>query len=77
MLSFSTYRSYAIYDYFFIAGQPIDKVDNFKYLGTICSSSLKWHENSDFINGKPRSRFYAFFPNLSNSAKPVSERPFY
>ena len=58
VLSFS--RSYAIYDYLFIAGQPIDKVDHFKYLGTIFSSSLKWHENSDCINGKLRSRFYAF-----------------
>ena len=60
VLSFS--RSYAIYDYLFIAGQPIDKVDHFRYLGTILStcSSLKWHENSDCINGKLRSRFYAF-----------------
>ena len=58
VLSFS--RSYAIYDYLFIAGQPIDKVDHFKYLGTIFSSNLKWHENSDCINGKLRSRFYAF-----------------
>ena len=58
VLSFS--RSYDIYDYLFIAGQPIDKVDHFKYLGTILSSSLKWHENSDCINGKLRSRFYAF-----------------
>ena len=27
---------------------------------SIFSSSLKWHENSDCINGKLRSRFYAF-----------------
>ena len=37
-----------------------DKVDHFKYLGTIFSSSLKWHENSDCISGKLCSRFYVF-----------------
>ena len=58
VLSFS--RTFAIYDYLFINGSVIDKVEHFKYLGTTFSNSLKWCENSNCLNSKIRSRFYAF-----------------
>jgi hypothetical protein len=58
VLSFS--RTHAIYDYLFINGSPIEKVEHFKYLGVIFSNSLKWHEHCTYINSKLRSRFYAF-----------------
>ena len=58
VVSFS--RTFGIYDYLFIDGSPIEKVEHFKYLGTIFSDNLKWHENTDCVNSKLRSRFYAF-----------------
>ena len=43
-----------------IDGKPIEKVECFKYLGTIFSDNLKWSDNSDYIFRKLKSRFYAF-----------------
>ena len=37
----SVSRTHAIYDYLFINGSPIEKVEHFKYLGVIFSNSLK------------------------------------
>ena len=53
-------KSCAIYDYVFINGNPIEKVESFKYLGTIFDNDLKWSSNTDYIYGKVKKRFYAF-----------------
>ena len=53
-------RTYAIYDYIFISGNPIERVSSFKYLGTFFDDNLKWQSNTDYIYGKLRQRFYAF-----------------
>ena len=58
VVSFS--RTYSIYDYLFINGSPIERVDTFKYLGTFFDSNLKWQSNTDYIYGKLKQRFYAF-----------------
>ena len=42
-------------------GKDIEKVNNFKYLGTYFSNDLKWHTNTDYIYSKLKSRFYAFY----------------
>ena len=49
-----------MYDYLFINGNIIDRVDHFKYLGTVFSHDLKWHANSEVLYNKIRMRFYAF-----------------
>ena len=61
VVSFS--RIFGIYVYLFIDECPIEKVGHFKYryLGTIFSDNLKWHENTDCVNSELRSTFYAFF----------------
>ena len=58
VVSFS--RSYGIYDYLFIDNNVIEKVEDFKYLGTFFSCDLKWQSNTDYIYRKLRQRFYAF-----------------
>ena len=49
-MNFSKYC--AICDYVFIDGNPIEKVENFKYLGTIFDNDLKWSFYTDYIYGK-------------------------
>ena len=44
----------------FIDGTEIEKVVDFKYLGTFFSEDLRWHKNSDTIYKKIKSRFYVF-----------------
>ena len=53
-------RTYGIYDYLFINGSPIERVNTFKYLGTFFDSNHKWQSNTDYICGKLKQRFYAF-----------------
>ena len=58
VLSFS--RSYFPCDYVFINGNLIERVDNFKYLGTFFNDNLKWSSNTDNVYSKLRQRFFAF-----------------
>ena len=58
VLSFS--RSYFPCDYVFIDGNLIERVDNFKYLGTFFNDNLKWSSNTDNVYSKLRQRFFAF-----------------
>lgn len=66
-------RSRSITSDVFIDGKPIEKVQCFKYLGTIFSENLKWHENSEYIFRKLKSRFFAhskfksFYPSIAQS----------
>ena len=59
VLDFS--RTHTVTSSVFIGIQEIEKVCDFKYLGTIFSDDLKWHNNSDAIYKKLKSRFYACF----------------
>ena len=42
----------------FINGQSVERVDSFKFLGTIISSNLKWDENIQSIISKAQQRLY-------------------
>ena len=53
-------KSCALYDYIFINGNPIEKVDSFKYLGIFFDCDLKWCSNTEYVYSKPKKRFYAF-----------------
>ena len=53
-------RTYAINDYNFISGNPIEQVASFKYLGTFFDNNLKWQSNIDYVKGKLRQRFFTF-----------------
>ena len=58
IVSFS--RTHSVCDYVFIDGKLIDKVDDFKYLGTFFGANLKWSSNTDHIYKKLKQRFFAF-----------------
>ena len=53
-------RSQIVTSSVFIDGAEIEKVFDFKYLGTFFSEDLRWHSNSDSLYKKIKSRFYAF-----------------
>ena len=53
-------RSQNITSSVFINGAEIEKVFDFKYLGTFFSEDMRWHSNSDSVYKKIRSQFYAF-----------------
>ena len=53
-------RSQNVTSSVFINGAEIEKVFDFKYLGTFFSEDLRWHSNSDSLYKKIKSRFYAF-----------------
>lgn len=53
-------RTYDVTSNVFIDNKPIDKVLEFKHLGTIFSHDLKWQANSDALYKRLKSRFYAF-----------------
>ena len=38
-----------------------DKVERFKYSGTNFDKDFKWRSNTDYVYGKVRKIFYAFF----------------
>ena len=57
-VSFS--RTHSVCDYVFVDGKLIDKVDDFKYLGTFFGANLKWSSNTDHIYKKLKQRFFAF-----------------
>ena len=52
-------KSCAIYDYVFINDNSIEKVESFKYLGTIFDNDLRRSSNTDYIYGKVKKRFCA------------------
>mgnify|MGYP001804222473 CR=1 FL=1 len=54
-------KSCVIYDYVFIYGNPIEKVESLKYLGTIIDNDLKWSSNTEYVYGKVKKRFYALY----------------
>ena len=58
VVSFS--RTHFVQDYIFIDGRLIEKVNDFKYLGTFFNVNLKWSRNTDHIFKKLKQRFFAF-----------------
>jgi hypothetical protein len=56
-----------------VNSRPIEQVHQFKYLGTIFSSNLKWQDNTEAILRKLKSRFYALskFKSFSPSYQQV------
>ena len=42
-------KTYGIYNYLPINGNPIEPVDNFKYLGAFVDSNLKRQSKTDYI----------------------------
>ena len=38
-----------------------DKVESFKYLGTNFDNDFKWRSNTDYVYGKVKKIFYAYF----------------
>ena len=42
-------------------GNPFEKVDSFKCLGTIFDNDLKWSSNTDYIYGKVEKRDFMPF----------------
>ena len=53
-------RTYAIFGYIFISGNPNEHVASFKCLGIFLDDKLEWHSVTDDICGKLRKCFYAF-----------------
>ena len=52
-------RSKEVTSNVFIDNNPVEKVQCFKYLGTIFNDDLKWTDNTDLIFRILKSRFYA------------------
>ena len=57
VLNFS--KTFAVVPDVMVNFRPIEKVSDFKYLGTIFSSNLKWWNNTEAVFKKLKSRFYA------------------
>ena len=45
-------KSCALYEYIFINGNSIEKVDSFKYLGSFFNCDLKWCSNTEYFYSK-------------------------
>ena len=45
-------KSCALYEYIFINGNSIEKVDSFKYLGSFFNCDLKWCSNTEYVYSK-------------------------
>jgi hypothetical protein len=73
---FNFSRRHSITSSVFMNGFTIEKVSNFKYLGTIFSEDLKWHKNTEFILNKLKTRFYAFFKFMSFKPSKTQELHF-
>ena len=67
-------KSHDVTSSVFIDGIEIERVLDFKYLGTFFSEDLKWHTNSDKLYKKIKSRFYAF--SKFKSFNPSNEQCF-
>ena len=54
-------KSSAVVPDLFINGVKVERMTEYKYLGTVFDSKLKFNANSDFINKKCQSRLYCLW----------------